>query len=238
MLTNHQNLIQDLTLNRAICEEEFPESVIKNRKGFNGDTLNYIEAWAIIERLNNAFNANWSFEVIKHEIIRDELIVLGRLSAKGVTKEQFGSWKLSNGNDKDKPTNYGDAFKAASSDALKKTATLLGIGLYLYKGESKAKSDPKVYSDNQLRSSLQQDEKKDGGNGEDRNGWNNNSENNKGSCEEEFSKMTQKQLNFLVDIAQQKNIDLKSKASETFHKCVDSLSKDEASTLISEVLAC
>ena len=118
-------------MNREILEQPFDKSLVKRRKGRGGQMWDYIEAHSVIQRLNNAFDGNWSFEIEKHFEMGEELIVLGKLSAEGIVKSQFGGKQIS----KHKDGSFvclADDLKAAASDALKKTATQLGIALDLY----------------------------------------------------------------------------------------------------------
>ncbi len=79
-------------MNRELLEKPFAPEQIKQREGNFGKTLDYIEGHEIIQRLNDAFDARWSFEILKHEIQKDidEVIVMGKLSAGDVVKVQFG----------------------------------------------------------------------------------------------------------------------------------------------------
>ncbi len=91
-----------------------------------------------VERIFEAFGWNWDFEVLDTRIIPDdnpqEVVIRGRLTVHTkhgtIVKEQFGSSavKRSNGS----ITSLGDDLKAATSDALKKCASLLGLALDLY----------------------------------------------------------------------------------------------------------
>ena len=117
-----------------ILEQEFEPKEIKKRKGPHGKMLDYVETPSVIRRLNKAFDHNWSFNVERYEIVDGHIIVLGRLTAEGIVKTQFGSKKVA----KDKsgePISIGDDMKAAASDSLKKTATLLGVALHLYEDD-------------------------------------------------------------------------------------------------------
>jgi recombination DNA repair RAD52 pathway protein len=80
-------------MNRDILEAPFAPEQIKQRQGNFGQTLDYIEAHAVIQRLNDAFDSAWSFEIIEHQILKEqnEVLVLGRLTAGGISKCQFGS---------------------------------------------------------------------------------------------------------------------------------------------------
>ncbi|WP_427365215.1 Rad52/Rad22 family DNA repair protein [Candidatus Caldatribacterium saccharofermentans] len=122
--------------NREILEKKFSRKEVKSRPGPGGRTILYVETASVIRRLNEAFDGDWSFEVKeKHIDLENGYVwVLGRLSCGGVVKEQFGSKAIAYNPD-GSFVDLGDDLKAAASDALKKCATLLGVGLYLYEGE-------------------------------------------------------------------------------------------------------
>lgn len=48
--------------------------------------MDYVEGHAVIQRLNDAFEPKWSFEILEHEVLKDldEVIVLGKLTAEDV----------------------------------------------------------------------------------------------------------------------------------------------------------
>lgn len=133
-----------------------PEWIEQRKQG--GATLSYIGGHIVIRLLNNAFNYQWSFEIIHEEIVQSlpkaafvgygqnkkpkvdangnqvfdpqppVVKVRGRLTVPGLgVKEQYGSKVLIGG-----ATEQESAFKSASTDALKKCASLFGIGLELY----------------------------------------------------------------------------------------------------------
>jgi recombination DNA repair RAD52 pathway protein len=83
-------------MNRDILEQPFGPEQIKQREGNFGKTLDYIEGHAVIQRLNDAFDADWSFSIIRHDVLNDtdEVIVLGELKAGSVVKTQFGSSRI------------------------------------------------------------------------------------------------------------------------------------------------
>ena len=119
-------------MNRQVLEQKFDPKFIKQRKGNFGTMLDYIEAHVVINRLNTAFDGNWSFEIAEYTQLEDEVVVLGKLTAEGVIKQQFGSSKVTMAKSNGNSLCIGDDLKSAASDALKKTATLLGVGLHLY----------------------------------------------------------------------------------------------------------
>lgn len=118
-------------MNRQILEQPFDDKFIKQRKGNYGKMLDYIETHVVIQRLNDAFDGQWNFEVMEYQHMNDEVVVLGKLTADGVVKMQFGNSKVSISKSGE-VISIGDDIKSAASDALKKTATLLGVGLHLY----------------------------------------------------------------------------------------------------------
>jgi hypothetical protein len=128
---------------KAMTEQElknleavFPAELVKNREGRGGKTYSYFDTPTIIRRLNECFGGDWSFEVKGHWVRDDEVVVLGEITAGGVVKQQFGeseTERYSQGHkNAGKPLSIGDDLKSATSDCLKKCATLLGVGLELY----------------------------------------------------------------------------------------------------------
>lgn len=129
---------------QRLCDK-FPEKYLKRRLLNQGTpdekVIEYIGGDKVIERLNEVIGFAWGFEIVDKIIDIDigQIAILGRLSANidGVVtrKEQWGSSAIdtySNG----RIVSLGDNIKAATTDSLKKCATLLGVGLYLYDSES------------------------------------------------------------------------------------------------------
>lgn len=122
-------------INLDALSRPFEAGQIKQRKGRGGKMLDYLETHAVIARLNEAFDGAWSFEVADYKTMEGEIVVQGKLTAGGRTKEQFGSSEISrfgSGDKQGQPICIGDDMKSAGSDALKKCATLFGVGLQLY----------------------------------------------------------------------------------------------------------
>ncbi|MBI2202994.1 MAG: hypothetical protein HYU41_03935 [Candidatus Rokubacteria bacterium] len=118
-------------MNRTFLEQPFTPAQIKQRKGRNG-VLDYVEGHSVIQRLNDALEGEWSFEVVHHDGREDEVLVLGRLSAGAVVKMTFGASQVTREKVSGKPLSLGDDLKAAATDALKKCSTFFGVGLHLY----------------------------------------------------------------------------------------------------------
>lgn len=123
-------------MDRKLLEARFQTDEIKTRDG-NFGKLHYIQGHSVIQRLNDAFAAKWSFEIVEHKMVElsDEVIVIGKLTAGDVIKTQFGSSRITRSKDKGEVISLADDFKAATTAALKKCATMLGIGLHLYRGD-------------------------------------------------------------------------------------------------------
>src|SRR5438876_96902 len=119
-------------MNRELLEKPFDSSQIKQREGAFGDVLDYIEGVLVIQRLNDALNGDWTFEVLDHHVYDLEVVVLGRLNIAGVSKSQFGKSKITRTREGKALVSLGDDLKAAATDSLKKCATLFGVGLHLY----------------------------------------------------------------------------------------------------------
>ena len=119
-------------MNRELLEQEFDKEQIKTRKGNYGKTFEYVETAAVVQRLNDALDGSWSFDIVDYIIKDNDVTVLGKLSTNGDTKMQFGSRKIGKNSKTGEIINIGDDLKAAASDSLKKAASLLGCGLYLY----------------------------------------------------------------------------------------------------------
>ena len=155
-----EGILYNIDKAKQKLQQPLNQAWIKQRSQ-GGTTLSYIGGHTVIELLNSAFNYQWSFEVIKEDIVpslpkpafsgwgkqRKPVLnpdgsqkmeeqppvakVLGRLTVPGLgIKEQYGSKVLIGG-----ATEQESAFKSATTDAMKKCASLFGIGLELYKNE-------------------------------------------------------------------------------------------------------
>ena len=107
-----------------------------------GVQLEYITGEQCITRLNETLGvAGWSFTIKEHGINAeaDEAWVLGEIAANFggamVLRQQFGSQKIKRSRSSGTPLDIGFDLKGAATDALKKCAMQLGVGLYLSKKE-------------------------------------------------------------------------------------------------------
>lgn len=125
--------------------EKFDPSLIKKRKLFadSNKEFSYVPAHTVVERLNNVFGHNIDSRILYFTpesvaIETGSIIAVVELTVRSgetaIVKQGFGSAKLT----KTKSgviVDLGNDYKAASSDAIKKAASQLGIGLHLYEGE-------------------------------------------------------------------------------------------------------
>jgi len=213
-------------MNRTLLEKPFEPSQIKQRQGNFGHILDYVEGHVVTSRLNDAFESNWSFEIVKYRIIKDpgEVLVLGKLTAEGVTKMAFGSKEIERSKDTKAIVSLGDDLKAASTDALKKAASLLGVGLYLY-------SDQRPNGKPEEGKSETSNKGAPTGNEKNQPGPNNEPATGDGNG----GRLTNKQLAMIFGVGKSKGLqtkDIKDKALATFKKNLNFLTKEEASTFI------
>jgi hypothetical protein len=202
-------------MNRQLLEQNFSPEEIKQRDGSFGQTLNYVSGYTVIERLNQAFESLWSFEIISHEIHQDEVIVIGKLSAEGIVKSQFGSSRITRTRETGEVVSLASDLKSAATDALKKCATLLGIGLHLY-----ADKPSTAASTSQKGNGGDNSQSGNGGNGNGR--------------------LSAKQHSFLMKLANEKGLtrkELNDQCVETYGSVIDYLTRQNASSMIENMLA-
>ena len=128
-----------------------PKKFIMQRKGRGGQTLDYIATPYVIARLNATFFFNWDADVVWHEINWKERQVAVKVRLKvrfidgrEVVKEAYGGSDIKF-NKVGELIDFADDLKAAESDALKKAASMLGVGWDVYAGygdEARQQPDP------------------------------------------------------------------------------------------------
>jgi len=204
-------------MNRELLEKPFAPEQIKRRQGTNGDVLDYIEGCAVIQRLNECFDAEWIFEIQDHRVYDDEVVVLGKLTLQGISKSQFGKSRITRSKKDNSIISLGDDLKAAATDCLKKCATLFGVGLHLYFDVPQTTSNGNGNGNGP-----------GSGNGEHRsNGFQGH-----GS---DSGRLTARQLSAIFSMAKARgwsNKQVRDFSQEMFGKLPDFLSKNEASAVI------
>jgi len=126
---------------------EFVSNIVFERKMKGGYIASYVRGSEVVRRLNEAFGHNWSFSVVK-EIRSDaqkQVAILGELTVTTfvevseanwqpveIKKQQWGGADLKTYKNSSECVDFPNDYKAATTDALKKCATMFGIGLHLY----------------------------------------------------------------------------------------------------------
>ena len=115
-----------------ILKRPFAKELHKHREGRNGKKLDYVEVQNYVDRLNEAFTYEWSFELTRREIIGEQIVVEVKLTAAGLTKTGLGGAAITRGEDNKTVIALGDDIKIAEADGLKRACRLLGVGAELY----------------------------------------------------------------------------------------------------------
>jgi len=126
----------------------FPKEAYGEDKS-RGFPLTTIDAYYVIERLNNVFGlcgTGWGLDVKEYITTEKEIVALSHLWYKNGTEikriECEGGKKIVH-------DNLTDAYKSARTNAICKGASFLGVGLDVYKGEYKNGDGDKPAPNNQ-----------------------------------------------------------------------------------------
>lgn len=104
--------------------EPFPPEAIKQRTIPGGGRVDYVEGHSVINKINAVTNGVWDFRIVALEWRDTMLLATVEMTIPGLgTRQHIGVQEAKGG---------GDIVKGAVTDALKKTATLFGVGLHLY----------------------------------------------------------------------------------------------------------
>jgi hypothetical protein len=115
-----------------ILKRPFTKDLIKHRQGHDGKQLDYVPVQHYVDRLNEGFEHDWSFELTSREIIGEQIVVEVKLTAAGLTKTGLGGATITRGDDNKTVISLADDIKTAEADALKRACRLLGVGAELY----------------------------------------------------------------------------------------------------------
>lgn len=117
--------------------EKTPPAQVYKRPGKGGKTWDYVTVSYVQRVLDFTFGFNWDFDVVEHGKEADHVWVLGRLTVRNpqgtqsIVKTQFGRSEVKHKKEGGM-LDYGNDLKAATSDALKKCASMLGIARDIY----------------------------------------------------------------------------------------------------------
>jgi hypothetical protein len=106
--------------------EPFPPQAIKTRQGGGSKRLSYVEGHTVIHRLIAATGNQFDLRVLSVDQKGDLMTALVELTIPGLgSRQHMGVQKIA-------PNAGEDLVKGAITDAMKKAATLFGVGLELY----------------------------------------------------------------------------------------------------------
>ena len=140
-------LITDLGLaNETVLNEKqlqilfrkTPTKHVYKRPAKGGGTWDYVTGTYVKKVLNLMFNFDWDFEVVEHkfDLTFKQAFVLGKLTVrtngKSIVKMQFGTKDIMFKRGTELPLDLGNDLKAATTSALKKCASELGIASDVY----------------------------------------------------------------------------------------------------------
>ena len=145
----------------SLLDEKTPKDAIYKRQGRGNMNFDYVQGWWMIKQLNALFSRHWSWRIEKEEVGQSQVWVRGILTVRIgpgedglVSKEAYGGADIKHfggGNSKGgQVIDIADDLKAASTDALKKAASMIGIAADIYGGhsdsaQSKSGFDPKRF---------------------------------------------------------------------------------------------
>lgn len=122
-----------------------PETHIYTRPGKGGGQWKFVTGVYVKKVLNSIFGWDWDFEIVSFDVnmAAKQAIVHGKLTCRSngatVVKHQFGRADIKIRKADGAPLDLGNDLKAASTDALKKCASELGICSDVF-GESEFKN--------------------------------------------------------------------------------------------------
>jgi len=118
-----------------------PKQYIKTRPAKGGGNWEYVTGGYVKKCLNLMFGWDWDFEIIDEKILIEakEVIVKGKLTCrsngKTIVKMQYGNKDIIFRKGTTIPLSIGNDMKSASTDALKKCASEIGIASDIYNKE-------------------------------------------------------------------------------------------------------
>lgn len=128
-----------------------PPQYVYKRPGKGGGTFDYVTVAYVTKSLNYIFGWNWDFEIVQHGIEGGQVWALGKLTVRGtkegqtIVKTQFGRNDIKYKRGTKEMLDFGNDLKGATSDALKKCASMIGIASDVYgKADYKHETDKEI----------------------------------------------------------------------------------------------
>lgn len=131
------------TVHMNLLYKKTPQQHVHEKPGKGGGRFKYVTGAYVKSQLNRLFGYDWSFTVKEFTVKGNQCIVFGRLEGTirnkdgdvvtTLVREQFGRADIKTLKaDKTKALDFGNDLKAATTDALKKCASDLGIARDVY----------------------------------------------------------------------------------------------------------
>ena len=117
--------------------QKTPPKFIKNRVIPGGGSADFVETHYVIGMLNLITGYQWDFDVLEEKEAHDQIIIRGKLTihaanGKVLSKTQYGRATIKYRKNTKDTVDYGNDFKSAVSDAIKKCASLFGVAWDVY----------------------------------------------------------------------------------------------------------
>lgn len=152
--TKELSLVENNMLNTRqlqLLNSKTPARFKRTRKGKGGSNWEYVTGGYVKKVLNLMFGWDWDFEVVEHkfDLQTKQAYVLGKLTVRipeneenepfkqyrKIVKMQFGRADIKIKQADGLPLDIGNDLKSATTDALKKCASELGIASDIYQSE-------------------------------------------------------------------------------------------------------
>ena len=146
----------------AFLNEQTPPDAIYKRQGRGNMTFDYVQGSWVVKQLNILFNRRWSWCIEREEVGESQVWVRGVLEVRVgpgeenlIKKQAYGGAdikRFGGGNSRGgQVIDLADDLKSASTDALKKAASLLGIAGDVYGGYTDSGSTAPAFDKTRLR---------------------------------------------------------------------------------------
>ena len=141
----------------ALIEGKTPKMAIYTRKGRGTRNFQYVKGYWVVHQLNHLFDYNWDWEILHQQVGKTQVWVQGKLTVRTtaldgrittIIKTSYGGSDIKTYAGENarlgEVIDLADDLKAASTDALKKAASFLGIASDVYWSEDSGSSGDEV----------------------------------------------------------------------------------------------
>jgi hypothetical protein len=126
------------SMKKEILDELYTPFKLEKRPGQGNKIFEYVPSEDILDRMNRAFQGNWSTEVVEHKVVEDHVVMLVRVI---VEDPDTGRWhahdgwashpimRYTGGSNSGKVIDLGNTYKSAMSKAIKSAVSRWGVDL-------------------------------------------------------------------------------------------------------------